>query len=173
MITKILVPIISVLALSACTQKENTQTMLKQSVYNLETTYTMMEENVMPFVTRQVPGVKVSQVDKQLIFKASNTVYNEIKSLKDSIDKNEPLSITLVNATIADLQSLINCWTDIHVERAPTACGVITQGENKIQGGDKAQEVNKTQEENKAKEANKPQVESKPQEGSKAQGESK
>lgn len=131
MFKKTLVTLISLLALSACAQKESTQTILKQSVYNLETTYTIAAESAMPFVTGEIPGVKVSQADKDLMFRASNTVYSEIQSLKESIDKDEPLSITLVNAAETDLQSFVNCWTNIRSGKAPTACEIITQGASK------------------------------------------
>lgn len=131
MFKKTLVTIISILALSGCAQKESTQTILKQSVYNLETTYTIVAESAMPFVTGEIPGVKVSQADKELMFRASNTLYSEIQSLKESIDKNEPLSITLVNAVEVDLQSFVNCWADIRSGKDPTACEIITQGASK------------------------------------------
>lgn len=131
MFKKKLVTIFSILALSACAQKESTQTILKQSVYNLETTYTIAAESAMPFVTGEIPGVQISKADKELMFRASNTLYSEIQSLKESIDKGEPLSITLVNAAEVDLQSFVNCWTNIRSGNAPTACEVITQGASK------------------------------------------
>ena len=125
MFKKTLLTLISLLALNACAPT------LKQSVYNLETTYTIAAESAMPFVTGEIPGVKVSQADKDLMFRANNTVYSEIQSLKESIDKDEPLSITLVNAAETDLQSFVNCWTNIRSGKAPTPCEIITQGASK------------------------------------------
>ena len=128
MLKKASVIMLALLGLTACAHKENTQEVLRQSVFNLETTYTIAAQSTVPFVTGQVPGVKITPQDKELINKASNTVYSEIQSLKESINEDKPLSVTLVDAVEVDLQSFVNCWVSVKDGQQPTSCQLLLKG---------------------------------------------
>ena len=123
-----ILPVFGLLALAACTTGETQQQLLTQTVYNVESTYTIAGEATLPFLKGQVPGVKIDAQDKELIQKASATMFNEIQSLKNSINNKEPLSITAVNALQTDLNSFLSCWTSIKENQGTddSACHTLT-----------------------------------------------
>lgn len=127
-----MLPVFGLLSLAACSTGETQQQLLTQTVYNVESTYTIAGEATLPFLKGQVPGVKIDAQDKELIQKASATMFNEIQSLKNSINNKEPLSITAVNALQTDLNSFLSCWTRIKENQGTddSACHTLTDKDN-------------------------------------------
>lgn len=113
---------LAMLGLTACAQEKHltSQQILSQSVYNLEASYAVVAEATLPFIQGQVPGVTLTEQDKQLIHKANITVFNEITTLKDAVTAGKPLSVTLVDAAQTDLSSFVNCWVSIKTNPTQT-----------------------------------------------------
>lgn len=127
-----ILPVFGLLTLAACTTGETQQQLLTQTVYNVESTYTIAGEATLPFLKGQVPGVNIDAQDKELIKKASATIFDEIQSLKTSINNKEPLSITAVNALQTDLNSYLSCWTSIKENQGAddSACHTLADKES-------------------------------------------
>ncbi|MCE2576011.1 hypothetical protein [Komagataeibacter sp. FNDCR2] len=108
------------LMLSAC--GSTTQVKLGQSVDDLESAYDVLAEPMPDVMAGKVPGIILSDSDKALIKKASQSVYNEISTLQAQIDKGSSLTSTAVSGLEADFASFQTCWIGVKAGTMPTAC---------------------------------------------------
>lgn len=108
------------LLLTAC--GSTSQVKLKQSVYDLENAYDVLAEPMPDVMADKVPSVTLSDTDKALIKKASQSVYNEISTLQTAIDGGQSLTETAVSGLETDFASFQTCWAGVQAGTVPTAC---------------------------------------------------
>ncbi|AHI24175.1 hypothetical protein H845_211 [Komagataeibacter xylinus E25] len=108
------------LLLTAC--GSTSQVKLKQSVYDLENAYDVLAEPMPDVMAGKVPNVTLSDANKALIRKASQTVYNEIATLQTAIDGGKSLTSTAVSGLETDFASFQTCWTGVQAGTVPTSC---------------------------------------------------
>lgn len=114
-------PIMAMIGLSACTTgKESHQVLLRQMTTDLMETYTLVAQTTDPFLKGEVPGVKISQKNKDIIKKLNVQVYNEIESLVQSVNENRALKDAAVQAAEVDLKSFQACWLSIKNSDEPS-----------------------------------------------------
>ncbi|QHC37235.1 hypothetical protein FMA36_14060 [Komagataeibacter xylinus] len=108
------------LVLTAC--GSTTQVKLRQSVNDLESAYYVLADPMPDVMAGKVPGITLSDTDKALIKKASQSVYNEISALQTQIDKGSSLTSTAVSGLETDFASFQTCWTGVQAGTVPAAC---------------------------------------------------
>ena len=114
-------PIIALIGLAGCTTgKESHQVLLRQMTTDLMETYTLVAQSTDPFVKGEVPGVKISQKNKDIIKILNVQVYNEIESLVQSVNENRTLTDAAVQAAETDLKSVQACWLSIKSSGEPS-----------------------------------------------------
>lgn len=106
-----------VLALGACTNsntstntKATEQELLKEVVVNSMGSYTIAAEAMLPFIDGDIPGVKLTLKEKELIQAASSTVYSNLDVLNVAIQNKQPLSEVAVESAVVQLKMLNACW---------------------------------------------------------------
>ncbi|BAK83981.1 hypothetical protein [Komagataeibacter medellinensis] len=108
------------LLLTAC--GSTTQVKLRQSVNDLESAYDVLAEPMPDVMAGKVPGITLTDADKALIKKASQTVDNEIATLQTAIDGGKSLTETAVSGLETDFASFQTCWTGVQAGTVPTSC---------------------------------------------------
>ncbi|BAK84532.1 hypothetical protein [Komagataeibacter medellinensis] len=106
--------------LTAC--GSTTQVKLRQSVNDLESAYDVLAEPMPDVMAGKVPGITLTDADKALIKKASQTVYNEIATLQTAIDGGKSLTETAVSGLETDFASFQTCWTGVQAGSVSTSC---------------------------------------------------
>lgn len=110
----------AMVCLSACAN--TAQGKLRQTVYSLDSAYHLLANPIPDAMAGNVPGVKISDDNKVLIKKASQTVFNEIQSLETSIEANKSITSAAVAAVQADFASFTECWTGAKAGTIPDSC---------------------------------------------------
>ena len=119
---------------------DNEQAILRQVVENTMGAYTIAAEAMLPFVDGDIPGVKLTQQEKELIQAASATVYSNIDVLDTAIQHNQTLSEIAVESAVVQLKMLNTCWFQLKDNSHRTAvCKAIvnTQPISNVKKGTK------------------------------------
>ncbi|MBQ1759459.1 MAG: hypothetical protein IIZ94_07240 [Prevotella sp.] len=115
------IPIAILIGLAGCTTgKESHQVLLRQMTTDLMETYTLAAQATDPFMKDEVPGVKISQKNKDIIKTLNVQVYNEIESLVQSVNENQTLTDASVQAAETALKNFQACWLSIKSSGEPS-----------------------------------------------------
>ena len=136
--TKFSLYILAILGfLTAChnanikTKTDNEQVILRQVVENTMGAYTIAAEAMIPFIDGDIPGVKLTLKEKELIQAASSTVYSNLDVLNTAIQKNQPLSEIAVESAVVQLKMLNTCWFQLKDNSHRTVvCNAIVNTHN-------------------------------------------
>lgn len=112
--------IIPALVLSACA--DTTQGKLRQTVFNLDSAYHVLANPMPDVMAGKVPGVTVSDADKVIIKRASQTVFNQLSALETSIEAGDNVTSTAVSSLQTALSSLTSCWIGAKSGTIPSTC---------------------------------------------------
>ena len=110
----------AMVCLSACAN--TAQGKLRQTVFNLDSAYHLLANPMPDVMAGKVPGVTVSDADKILIKRASQTVFNQLSALETSIEAGSSITETAVSSLQADFSSLTTCWLGAKAGTMPTTC---------------------------------------------------
>lgn len=113
----------SVALLSACA--ETTSGKLNQTVYDLDSAYHTLAVTMPDVMEGKVPGITLTEDQKTLIKKSSQSVFNEIQSLEDSIQAGNTLTETSVSALQTDFATLQECWIGLKTGTTSTSCNSL------------------------------------------------
>lgn len=115
----------SVFLLSACA--DGTQAKLRQTVYDMDSAYHLAANPMPDVMAGNVPGVTLTDDQKSLVKRASQTVFNELSALDQSVANGDTLTQTAVSAVQADISSFTTCWSGLKTSPAttPTSCNAI------------------------------------------------
>ena len=114
------------------------QVILRQVVENTMGAYTIAAEAMLPFIDGDIPGVTLTQKEKELIQAASATVYSNLDVLNTAIQHNQPLSDIAVESAVVQLKMLNTCWFQLKDNSHRTAvCKAIvnTQPTSNVKQG--------------------------------------
>ena len=89
---------------------DNEQAILRQVVENTMGAYTIADEAMIPCIDGDIPGVKLTLKEKELIQAASSTVYSNIDVLNTAVQTNQTLSEIAVESAVVQLKMLNTCW---------------------------------------------------------------
>lgn len=112
--------LLPLLATVACAN--TAQGKLRQTVFNLDSAYHLLANPMPDVMAGKVPGVTVSDADKVLIKRASQTVFNQLSALETSIEAGNSITETAVSSLQTDLSSLTNCWLGAKAGAIPDTC---------------------------------------------------
>lgn len=112
-----LLPLVAVVACANTAQGK-----LRQTVFNLDSAYHLLANPMPDVMAGKVPGVTVSDADKVLIKRASQTVFNQLSALETSIEAGSSITETAVSSLQADFSSLTACWLGAKSGTMPTTC---------------------------------------------------
>lgn len=112
--------------LTACA--DTSQGKLRQIVYDIESAYHVLAAPMPDVFAGRVPGVALTDTQKAIAKRASQTVFNEIASLEMSIENGKSITQTAVSAVQADLASFEACWDGLKTGTTPDACVAIDRG---------------------------------------------
>ncbi|MFT8444896.1 MAG: hypothetical protein ABF751_00125 [Acetobacter orientalis] len=112
-----LLPLVAVVACANTAQGK-----LRQTVFNLDSAYHLLANPMPDVMAGKVPGVTVSDADKVLIKRASQTVFNQLSALETSIEAGKSITETAVSSLQADFSSLTTCWLGAKEGTMPTTC---------------------------------------------------
>ena len=118
-----------VFGLSACA--DGTQAKLRQTVYDMSSAYHVAANPMPDVMAGKVPGITLTEDQKSLAKRASQTVVNELSALEQAIVNGNSLTQTAVSAVQADIASFTACWSGLKTNPAitPASCNAI--GANK------------------------------------------
>lgn len=111
--------------LSACA--DGTQAKLRQTVYDMASAYHVAANPMPDVMAGKVPGVTLTDDQKSLVKRASQTVFNELSVLEQSVANGDTLTQTAVSAVQADISSFTTCWSGLKTSPAitPISCNAI------------------------------------------------
>ncbi|OUJ03864.1 hypothetical protein HK15_08845 [Acetobacter orientalis] len=112
-----LLPLVAVVACANTAQGK-----LRQTVFNLDSAYHLLANPMPDVMAGKVPGVTVSDADKILIKRASQTVFSQLSALETSIEAGNSITETAVSSLQADFSSLTTCWLGAKEGTMPTTC---------------------------------------------------
>lgn len=110
----------AMVCLSACAN--TAQGKLRQTVFNLDSAYHLLANPMPDVMAGKVPGVTVSDADKILIKRASQTVFNQLSALETSIEAGDDVTSTAVSSLQTALSSLTSCWIGAKSGTIPSTC---------------------------------------------------
>ncbi|MFT8896255.1 MAG: hypothetical protein ABF968_04750 [Acetobacter sp.] len=109
--------------LAACAT--SAQGKLRQATYDLASAYHVLANPMPDVMAGKVPGVTLTDDQKAIAKRASQTVFNEISSLEESISSDQTITETAVSAAQTDLASFTACWTGLKQGQTQDACQKI------------------------------------------------
>ncbi|ASC05606.1 hypothetical protein S101468_01348 [Acetobacter pasteurianus subsp. pasteurianus] len=101
------------------------QAKLNQTVFDVDSGYHVLANPMPDVMAGKVPGVALTDTQKDIAKRASQTVFNEIQSLETSIESGKSLTQTAVGALQADFASFETCWAGLKTGTTPDACAAI------------------------------------------------
>ncbi len=116
----LLLPLLGVVA---CANTE--QGKLRQAVYDTASAYHVAAAPMPDMMAGKVPGVHLTDAQKTIAKRASQSVYNELATLNASAQKGDTLSGASVSAAQAAFASFETCWTGLKAGTTPDACAAI------------------------------------------------
>ena len=112
--------------LTACA--DTAQGKLRQVVYDVASAYHVLATPMPDVMAGRVPGITLTDTQKDIAKRASQTVFNEIQSLETSIEGDNNITQTAVSALQADFASFETCWTGLKTGTTPDACKALGGG---------------------------------------------
>lgn len=114
-----------VFGLSACA--DGTQAKLRQTVYDMGSAYHVAANPMPDVMGGKVPGITLTDAQKSLAKRTSQTVVNELSALEQAIANGNSLTQTAVSAVQADIASFTACWSGLKTNPAitPVSCDAI------------------------------------------------
>ncbi|WP_339077819.1 hypothetical protein QQM41_04385 [Acetobacter sp. AC2005] len=109
--------------LAACA--DTSQGKLRQAVYDVGSAYHVLANPMPDVMAGNVPGVTLTDTQKAIAKRASQTVFNEIQSLETSIEGGDSITQTAVSALQADFASFETCWAGLKTGTTPDTCAAI------------------------------------------------
>lgn len=109
--------------LAACA--DTAQGKLRQTVFDVDSAYHVLANPMPDVMAGKVPGVALTDRQKAIAKRASQTVFNEIQSLETSIENGKSLTQTAVGALQVDLASFETCWAGLKTGTTPDACAAL------------------------------------------------
>jgi hypothetical protein len=106
--------------LAAC--GETPQAKLRQTVFDAASVYHVAATPMPDVMAGKVPGVHLSDEQKVLVKKSSQTVVNELTVLETAIQNNNTLTQTSVSGLQSALLSFQTCWAGVKAGTIPDAC---------------------------------------------------
>lgn len=106
--------------LAACA--DTTQGKLRQTVFDADSAYHVLANPMPDVMAGKVPGVALTDTQKTIAKRASQTVFNEIQSLETSIEAGSSITQTAVSALQTDFASFETCWAGLKTGTTPDAC---------------------------------------------------
>lgn len=119
------ISLLLLLSVAACAS--TSQGKLRQVVYDMNSTYHVLASPMILVMSGQVPGIKLTDTQISLVKRASQTVFNELSSLNNSVQTDKNISETTVMATQTNLSSLLACWTGIKSGSTPAECTALAE----------------------------------------------
>ncbi|MFP2872599.1 hypothetical protein ACLEIY_10170 [Acetobacter tropicalis] len=109
--------------LSACAADPQEQ--LLQGVYVVDSAYHTLANPMPDILTGKVPGITLTDDQKTLAKRASQTVLNEITALEKSAENGSSLTQVALTALQTDFFSFETCWTGLKSGTTPDACTAL------------------------------------------------
>lgn len=106
--------------LAAC--GETPQARLRQTVFDAASVYHVAASPMPDVMAGKEPGVHLSDEQKALVKKSSQTVVNELTVLETAIQNNSTLTQTSVSGLQSALLSFQTCWVGVKAGTIPDAC---------------------------------------------------
>ncbi|MGG6429376.1 hypothetical protein ACQ5TV_05265 [Acetobacter ghanensis] len=106
-----------------CSCAQTAQGKLRQAVYDTASAYHVLASPMPDVMAGHVPGVSLSDGQKELARKASQTVLNELAALEQATQNGSTLAETAVAALQADFASFSSCWAGLTAGTTPQSCG--------------------------------------------------
>ena len=108
---------------------DTTQGKLRQTIYDMNSTYHVLANPVPDIIAGKVPGVRLTDSQVILIKRASQSVFNELSALNISVQADQTLKETAVAAAQNSLASLVTCWSGLKAGTTPAACSALAGDE--------------------------------------------
>ncbi|QHM91199.1 hypothetical protein [Acetobacter pasteurianus] len=109
--------------LAACAN--TAQGKLHQAVYDVDSAYHVLANPMPDVMAGKVPGVALTDTQKDIAKRASQTLFNEISSLETSIEAGSSITQTAVSALQTDFASFEICWAGLKTGTTPDSCATI------------------------------------------------
>ena len=109
--------------LAACADTK--QGKLRQTVFDVDSAYHVLANPMPDVMAGKVPGIALTDTQKDIAKRASQTVFNEIQSLETSIEAGSSITQTAVSALQTDFASFETCWAGLKTGTTPDACAAI------------------------------------------------
>ncbi|AKR49417.1 hypothetical protein [Acetobacter pasteurianus] len=101
------------------------QAKLNQAVFDTDSAYHVLATPMPDVMAGKVPGVALTDTQKAIAKRASQSVFNEIQSLETSIENGNSITQTGVNALQTDFLSFETCWAGLKTGTTPDACAAL------------------------------------------------
>lgn len=108
------------LGLTAC--GSTPQAKLRQTVYDASSAYHVAATPMPDVMAGKVPGITLTDEQKSLAKKSSQTVLNELTALEASMQNGGTLTETSVSGLQSALLSFQTCWAGVKAGTIPDAC---------------------------------------------------
>ncbi|WP_227004893.1 hypothetical protein [Acetobacter senegalensis] len=109
--------------LSACAADPQAQ--LRQGVYVVDSAYHTLANPMPDVLAGKVPGITLTDDQKTLAKRASQTMLNEITALEKSAEDGSSLTQAALTALQTDFFSFETCWTGLKSGTTPDACTAL------------------------------------------------
>ncbi|GBR55811.1 hypothetical protein AA18889_0335 [Acetobacter senegalensis DSM 18889] len=101
------------------------QAKLNQTVFDVDSAYHVLANPMPDVMAGKVPGMALTDTQKDIAKRASQTVFNEIQSLETSIEGGNSITQTAVSALQTDFASFETCWAGLKTGTTPDACAAL------------------------------------------------
>ncbi|MFT8586823.1 hypothetical protein [Acetobacter papayae] len=108
------------LGLTAC--GTTPQAKMRQTVFDVASAYHVASSPMPDVMAGKVPGITLTDEQKTLVRKSSQTVVNELTTLELDIHNNSSLTQTSISGLQAALLSFQTCWAGVKAGTIPDAC---------------------------------------------------
>ena len=108
------------LGLTACGATPRAK--MRQTVFDVASAYHVAASPMPDVMAGKVPGVSLTDEQKMLVRKSSQTVVNELTALELDIHNNSSLTQTSISGLQAALLSFQTCWAGVKAGTIPDAC---------------------------------------------------
>lgn len=114
-----------IFTLSACA--DTSQGKLKQALYDEAAIYHASALTLPDVMEGKVKGINLTDAQKNVIKKASQSVYTQLSSLTDDVANNKDLSTTAVDQVSTNISVFKACWNGLQSGTAiPQSCLDLT-----------------------------------------------
>ncbi|WP_339077800.1 hypothetical protein QQM41_04265 [Acetobacter sp. AC2005] len=104
---------------------DTAQGKLRQAVFDADSAYHALANPMPDVMAGKMPGVALTDTQKDIAKRASQSVFNEIQSLETSIEAGNSITETAVSALQTDFASFQTCWAGLKTGTTPDACAAL------------------------------------------------